>query len=114
MLRNAGHMIAGKMDELAAAEAFKMKMPVAAAVLMGVLVKHPLAPMKAAQLSFLRHAAKLPVEGAFAQRAAVAEGFYYLFRGVLLLLPLTEKIPQGFVLHGFIHSRSPFMDGIFS
>jgi len=64
---NAGYLIAGKVDKPAAAPALKMKMLIAAAVLMGVLIQHPLALVEAAQLALLRHAAQLAVEGAFAQ-----------------------------------------------
>ena len=77
MLRKAGYVIAGKVDKLAAATALKMKMLIASAVLMGLLVKHPLALVEAAQLPLLRHAAQLAVQGAFAQSAVGAEGVYY-------------------------------------
>lgn len=77
MLRKAGYVIAGKVDKLAAATALKMKMLIAAAVLMGVLVKHPFALVEAAQFPLLRHAAQLAVQGAFAQSAVGAECVYY-------------------------------------
>jgi len=77
MLRKAGYVIAGKVDKLAAATALKMKMLIASAVLMGVLVKHPLALVEAAQLPLLRHAAQLAVQCAFAQSAVGAECVYY-------------------------------------
>ena len=77
MLRKAGYVIAGKVDKLAAATALKMKMLIASAVLMGVLVEHPLALVEAAQLPLLRHAAQLAVQCAFAQSAVGAECVYY-------------------------------------
>ena len=105
MLRKAGNLLAGKVDKLAAATAFKMKMLIAAAVLMGILVKHTLALVKAAKLSLLSHAAELAVQCAFAKGAIGAEGVYYFVRGVLLLLPCAEEIPEGLILHGFIHNK---------
>ena len=114
MLRKAGYVIAGKVDKLAAATALKMKMLIAAAVLMGVLVKDTLALVEAAQLTLLRHAAQLAVQGAFAQSAVGAEGVYYFIGGVLLLLPRAEEITKGFVLHCFIHLKTPLWDGIVS
>ena len=77
MLRKAGYVIAGKVDKLAAATALKMKMLIASAVLMGVLVENPLALMEAAQFPLLRHAAQLAVQGTFAQSAVGAECVYY-------------------------------------
>ena len=77
MLRKAGYVIAGKVDKLAAAPALKMKMLIAAAVLVGVLVENPLALVEAAQLPLLRHTAQLAVQCAFAQSAIGAECVYY-------------------------------------
>ena len=77
MLRKAGYVIAGKVDKLAAAPALKMKMLIAAAVLVGVLIKHPLAFMEAAKLPLFCHAAELAVKGAFAKRAIGAKCVYY-------------------------------------
>jgi len=77
MLRKAGYVVTGKVDKLAAATALKMKMLIAAAVLMGVLVKHPFALVEAAQFTLLRHAAQLAVQGAFAQSAVGTECVYY-------------------------------------
>ena len=105
MLCKAGNLMAGKVDKLAAATALKVKMLIAAAVLMGILVKHTLALVEAAKLSLLRHAAELAVQGAFAQGTIGTEGVYYFVRGVLLLLPCAEEIPEGLILHGFIHNK---------
>ena len=77
MLRKAGYVIAGKVDKLAAATALKMKMLIASAVLVGVLVENTLALVEAAQLPLLRHAAQLAVQCAFAQSAVGAECVYY-------------------------------------
>ena len=80
-----------------------MEMTIAAAVLMGILIQHPLAFMEAAQLTFFGHSGQLAIQGAFAQRAICAEGCYYFLGGVLFFIAAAEKVPQGLVLHGFVH-----------